>query len=177
MFMCAEKYSSSNSDPMNSYYSVAVVSKAQCDQGVFENLRSLQVRTACALLVSRVGQNYTLTVYIRYFGQGNHQIYDHIRCIYTVLANPTCKVHFYVKMRVCPLIYKATIFNFLCSWCAVSVSVSVFEKYWECLRAQRSGHTFQCLFQLLRITEGVCEHTAVCRCTEHVHSLKGPSIF
>ena len=28
------------------------------------------------------------TVYVRYFWQGNHQIYSHIRCIYTVLANP-----------------------------------------------------------------------------------------
>jgi hypothetical protein len=37
----------------------------------------------------RVGQNHIYTVYIRYFWQGNHQIYGHIRCIYTVLANPT----------------------------------------------------------------------------------------
>jgi len=29
-------------------------------------------------------------VYIRYFWQVNHQIYGHIRCIYTVLANPAC---------------------------------------------------------------------------------------
>jgi len=29
------------------------------------------------------------TVCIRYFWQGNPQIYGHIRCIYTVLANPT----------------------------------------------------------------------------------------
>jgi hypothetical protein len=36
----------------------------------------------------RVGQNHIYTVYIRYFWQGNHQIYDYIRCIYTVLANP-----------------------------------------------------------------------------------------
>ena len=36
----------------------------------------------------RVGQNHIYTVYIRYFWQENHQIYDHIRCIYTVLANP-----------------------------------------------------------------------------------------
>jgi len=36
----------------------------------------------------RVGQNHIYTVYIRYFWQGNHQIYGHIRCIYTVLANP-----------------------------------------------------------------------------------------
>jgi len=39
--------------------------------------------------MSRVGQNHIYTVYIRYFWQGNHQIYGHIRCIYTVLANPT----------------------------------------------------------------------------------------
>jgi len=36
----------------------------------------------------RVGQNHIYTVYIRYFWLGNHQIYGHIRCIYTVLANP-----------------------------------------------------------------------------------------
>ena len=36
----------------------------------------------------RVGQNHTYTVYIRCFWQKNHQIYGHIRCIYTVLANP-----------------------------------------------------------------------------------------
>ena len=29
------------------------------------------------------------TVCIRYFWLGNHQKYGHIRCIYTVLANPT----------------------------------------------------------------------------------------
>jgi hypothetical protein len=40
------------------------------------------------LNMSRVGQNHIYTVYIRYFWQGNHQIYGHIRCIYTVLANP-----------------------------------------------------------------------------------------
>jgi len=38
--------------------------------------------------MSRVGQNHTYTVYIRFFWQGNHQIYGHIRCICTVLANP-----------------------------------------------------------------------------------------
>ena len=39
-------------------------------------------------IMIRVGQNHIYTVYIRYFWQGNHQIYGHIRCIYTVLANP-----------------------------------------------------------------------------------------
>jgi len=38
--------------------------------------------------IFRVGQNHKFTVYIRYFWQGNHQIYGHIQCIYTILANP-----------------------------------------------------------------------------------------
>ena len=29
------------------------------------------------------------TVHIQYIWQGNYQIYGHIRCVYTVLANPT----------------------------------------------------------------------------------------
>jgi hypothetical protein len=29
------------------------------------------------------------TVYIPFFWQGNHHTYGHIRCVYTVLANPT----------------------------------------------------------------------------------------
>jgi len=36
----------------------------------------------------RVGQNHINTVYIWCFWQGNHHIYGHIWCIYTVLANP-----------------------------------------------------------------------------------------
>ena len=43
----------------------------------------LPIRIMC-----RVGQNHIYTVYIRYFWQGNYEIYGHIRCIYTVLANP-----------------------------------------------------------------------------------------
>jgi hypothetical protein len=43
-------------------------------------------------LIPRVGQNHIHTVYIRYFWQGNHRIYGHIRCIYTVLANLTYPV-------------------------------------------------------------------------------------
>jgi len=33
--------------------------------------------------------NHIYVVCIRYFWQGNHQTYGHVRCIYTVLANPT----------------------------------------------------------------------------------------
>jgi len=38
----------------------------------------------------RVGQNhkYIYTVHIRSFWQESHQIYGHIPCVYTVLANP-----------------------------------------------------------------------------------------
>jgi len=43
--------------------------------------------------MARVGQNHIYTFYIRCFWQGNHQIYGHIQCIYTILSNPTqsCK--------------------------------------------------------------------------------------
>ena len=41
--------------------------------------------TVCTPYIYGSGQNHT---YIRYFGQENHQIYGHMRCIYTVLANP-----------------------------------------------------------------------------------------
>jgi len=40
------------------------------------------VQNYCALFMYRVGQNHIYTVYTRYFSQGNHQIYGHIRCIY-----------------------------------------------------------------------------------------------
>ena len=39
-------------------------------------------------ITCRVGQNHICTVCKRYFWQGNHQIYGHIRCKYTFLANP-----------------------------------------------------------------------------------------
>jgi len=57
--------------------------------------------TVCARnkhLITRVGQNHIYTEYIRYFWQGNHQIYGHIRCIYTVLANPT---HYSLSTLLC----------------------------------------------------------------------------
>jgi len=36
---------------------------------------------------------YVYAVYIRYFKQGNHHTYSHIRCVYTVLANPKEKYY------------------------------------------------------------------------------------
>ena len=51
--------------------------------------RVVGAHTSCgALHLCKVGQNHIYTVYVRYIWQGNHQIYGHIRCIYTVLANP-----------------------------------------------------------------------------------------
>ena len=44
--------------------------------------------TVCTPYICRVGQNHIYTVCIRYLWQGNHQIYGHKQCIYTVLANP-----------------------------------------------------------------------------------------
>ena len=42
----------------------------------------------CRSLMYRVGQNHIFMVHTRYIWQGNHQIYGHIRCVNTVLANP-----------------------------------------------------------------------------------------
>jgi hypothetical protein len=58
----------------------------------------VRVGSLAALRMFRVGQNiYIYTVYIRFFWQENHQIYGHIRCIYTDLANPT----YVTMMSVC----------------------------------------------------------------------------
>jgi len=59
---------------------------AKCTSRYIHNMTR---NTYCTRLITRVGQNHVYTVYIRYFWQGNHQIYGLIRCIYTVLANPT----------------------------------------------------------------------------------------
>jgi len=50
-------------------------------------------KTKYITYIRRVGQNHIYTVYIRYFWRGNHQIHGHIRCIYTVLANPIYTVY------------------------------------------------------------------------------------
>ena len=48
----------------------------------------------------RVGQNHIYTVCIRYFWQENHQIYSHMRCMFTVLANPSyvCACPYFCSM-------------------------------------------------------------------------------
>ena len=35
----------------------------------------------------KVGQDHIYTVYIRYFWQGNHQLYGLVRCIYTIYGS------------------------------------------------------------------------------------------
>ena len=45
--------------------------------------------------IHRVGQNHMYTVYIRCFWQASPEIYGHIRCIYTVLANPIYTPYIY----------------------------------------------------------------------------------
>jgi hypothetical protein len=46
--------------------------------------------------VAKTMHTYVFMVYVRYFWQGNHQIYGHIQCTYTVQANPTCS-----SLQVC----------------------------------------------------------------------------
>ena len=91
-----------SSDASNKY-----IVRLSCKQMCILLAKSIPVRKqSCAILVMnnvhymrascilhRVGQDHIYTVHIRYFWQGNRQIYGHIRRIYTVLANPnlTCK--------------------------------------------------------------------------------------
>jgi len=71
------------------YYHPSTQAKAGRHGSWSEHLVNDETPLHCLLLTSRVGQNHIYTVYIRYFWQENHQIYGHIRRIYTVLANPT----------------------------------------------------------------------------------------
>jgi len=57
-------------------------------------------KTGQSPIIRRVGQNHIYTVHIRYFWQGNHQIYGHIRCIYTVLANPNYMVIYKICLHM-----------------------------------------------------------------------------
>jgi hypothetical protein len=49
----------------------------------------------------RVGQSHIYTAYIWFVWQGNHQIYGHIRCIYTVLTNPEHVHKHILNERLC----------------------------------------------------------------------------
>jgi hypothetical protein len=88
----------------------------------------------------RVGQNYIYTVYIRHFWQRNHQIYGHIRCIYTILANPKYAYFVYFKYPhetfLCCLhsqhtqptrISRVTTHLNVCDLCAVQEEASVHQ--------------------------------------------------
>jgi len=68
-----------------------------CCANAWEEISHTRANTWHALLkhggvpshVHRVGQNHIYTVCILFFWQGNHRIYGHIQCTYTILANPT----------------------------------------------------------------------------------------
>jgi len=47
-----------------------------------QTLETYSVSIYMPLIICRVGQNHIYTVYIRYFWQGNHQMYIYIRWIY-----------------------------------------------------------------------------------------------
>ena len=54
---------------------------------------------------------YLYAVYIRYFWQGNHQIYGNTRCIYTVLANPA-HVHAGADAVFCVVVCSIVVYVF-----------------------------------------------------------------
>ena len=82
-------------------------------------------------------------MYIRYFRQGNHQIYGHIRCIYTVLANPsyTCMFMAYPSGTTWSYIHRHgkyrmyTVYSYKCIFLASPSGTT-----WSYVH--RHGHTY-----------------------------------
>ena len=82
--------------------------------------------------IGRVGQNHIYTACIRCFWQGNHHIYGHIWCIYTVLANPTHVppiniIAAHILFLIPPLILLLTASHILPVYCPPCVSVHLFS--------------------------------------------------
>jgi len=61
---------------------------------------------------------------MRRFWQGNHHTYIHIRCVYTVLANPTYKLaacqHLILNIGGSPTICSSAAYVFFCAYLSVS---------------------------------------------------------
>ena len=72
-----------------------------------------EVHALLTFIIPRVGQNHTCTVYVRYFWQGNYQIYGHVRCVYTMLANPN---HSYKSWTTLYTNTVCRLNNWRCSW-------------------------------------------------------------
>jgi len=92
---------------------------------------------ACSFVLcpmSKVGQNRIYTVYIRYFLQGFHLTYSHMRRIYTVLAFwPTLPMSYVPTWPSEILIYSSTssvVISPSCSWlsCTASSSAIFFSR-------------------------------------------------
>jgi hypothetical protein len=101
------------------------------------------------------------TIYMRYFWQGNHRIYGHIRCIYTVLANPmymrakcTCK---WLK----DVVVEKVVCFFACSWspsvCRLAYAPQTLSGSFHELVPCRVGCVFRAINQLFN-------HVCVCVC-------------
>ena len=77
-----ETYDYSNHTYVYAYdYKPYILMFIRCIYGIVS--RKSSVHTAIyGVHIRRVGQNLIYTVFIRYFWQGNHQKYGHIRCIY-----------------------------------------------------------------------------------------------
>ena len=62
--------------------------------GLARKYMYIYVYTAYTAYKCRVGQNpFVHTVYTWYLWQGKHQICVHIRCVYTIMANPSDAVY------------------------------------------------------------------------------------
>ena len=73
----------------------AVARGDHCKQAAGSNLVACDLvatllPTSCMVLFNVWPEAFVFTVNLRHFWQGNHQIYGHIWCIFTVLVNPVC---------------------------------------------------------------------------------------
>ena len=81
--------------------------------------------------MTRVGQNHIYTVYIRYFWQRNHQIYNHIRSMYTVLANPRNDTLLRSSVYLCGVAKSAHMFALsLRCYALMSLALRVMLQMW-----------------------------------------------
>jgi hypothetical protein len=103
----------------------------------------------------RVGQNHIYTVYERYFWQGNHQIYGHIRCIYMVLANPNHVVH--------------------TTFAHSHLHLSMMGSICQTLHNARS-HKHPSICQLCTPLNHTCTPVSVTLCTTHNHTCTSVSV-
>ena len=137
--------------------------------------------------ICRVGQNYTfigITLYIRHFKQGNHHTYGHIRCRYTVLANPiylaaVCTVYgrlFGCRINTVYIRFWAPLYMWQDALCSIQRRTSVLHTLQVSLY---TSHAWKCLCKHARISNKRvdCSSTASPFCAANLNYNAMPGAF